>query len=579
MSSSLRRLKISVRKPLKMQNILILENSRPSAIPFDHIVSLTGQAGDSQAIDYLSWKELHELYDDVYSVWIEALGNIQKAPFFYRDVDLLSCFKRDLFFYIFYAIQKYEIWKRCHAKHSDALFLIEEKEDLKTPFLYQMIPPSPFKEKIKTFKIDGIKIKKSLSQQDSSPPFSISNLQYGNWEKAKTVIFSDYQKSKGIFKKLKKNAICFSNTFAPKIFAISFVRRFCYYQTTVSEKELLHYRKLADSYLECFETEKTFLPNLKIKDLELYSLLKPKWRELAQHALPKLLSDIDRFYRFFENATRLKSALLDEDTSPSKNAFCQIAKRHGIRSFVECHGALGHKIGFLPLTADFMFAWGNAQKRKLVRWGCPPERVLISGCNRYTPYLRLKPAKVRKKICHDLKLDPSKKIVLVAFTPFKTRLHLFSNAVQQIIDEVLMTVKELPAVQFVIKIHPGDAHRAFFENWRRKSSLKSVVIVEKYDPLFLARGADLLVVYNSTYAVDGFALKKPVICLYDSTTTIVGEFRPFHVFHDIDNPAALKQKIEALLEKPSLPSDEAYAELLNIGKQSPEDIILSCLTS
>lgn len=489
----------------------------------------------------LTHEEDTRIYDEVYTQLTTALKNLQhRSPFQYRGVDLIWCLKRELFFYAYRASLKYEILKRDNQK--DSAILIH--------------PPSFLKKKRGT------------------------SLRSGPWKKAKVVIFSDYEKTKSIINLFQKKVVYYSNSFSPRLYLVSLIKSFPFYQTASAGRRFETCAEMSHHYIELLQHKPLFGENAMTGDLQMEPLLRPKIEQLFKDLLPRLLFEIDEAHRFFQRASELRTALLDEDMTPFKNAFCQVARHYDVRSFVECHGALGHKIGFLPLTADHIFVWGETQKEKMIRWGCPEKQILISGCSRYGPYQKMKLKEAKKKVVKKLGLDPAKKIILFAFTPMKGINPFSIEKTKGIIDEALNVVEHFPKFQFIIKVHPGDDYFPYYENWRRHHPYSNrIFVVERYDPLLLAKAADLLVVYNSTYAVDGFALRKPVICLYDTATTMIDEFRKFTVFHYVDNSESLLKTIQTLIDEPYVqPSPEAFRSLLNEG-EDPEKIIASFLLS
>ncbi len=70
--------------------------------------------------------------------------------------------------------------------------------------------------------------------------------------------------------------------------------------------------------------------------------------------------------------------LLDEDATPFKRAIVAMARRVGATSAVVQHGAECVRFGFVPLAADYFFAWSAASRDQLLDWGAPAERVLLT---------------------------------------------------------------------------------------------------------------------------------------------------------------------------------------------------------
>jgi len=99
--------------------------------------------------------------------------------------------------------------------------------------------------------------------------------------------------------------------------------------------------------------------------------------------------------------------------------------------------------------------------------------------------------------------------------------------------------------------------------------------------LLLVRSADLILVHNSTFSIDGFAMGKPVISLYDEGLRFGEEFRQYGIFHSVNHPGQLETIMDQLLEDGhpvSKMQDLARKECLNESKEAPEALIASCLT-
>ncbi len=490
------------------------------------------------SVKNVSPKDLLKIYDPLYErLCALLLDPAHGADFSYHGVKLLGCFKKELFDDAFsFALGLKTISQR------------EPRRDLASPMV-----PVFFK--------------------------------FGNLDKVRVAIFSDFARSQSVLKELPRGtAILFTPRPSLRTLFRAMAHGAAYAQTAFHEKEFSRYQELSAIFLKRLCKKKIFWDFL-IRDVNAEEVLQREVERLFQSLLPELLFHIESVEQFFSHLPSLRSALLDEDIDPFKNAFCQVACRLGVKTFVELHGALGGKHGLVPLTADFMFVWGRAQKNRLIEWGCPAEKLIVSGSSRYSVYQKMDVRKARTKVARTLGLDPGKPILLLVFTPVSRWQVPFEAPIRRVIAETLQVAASFAreGVQFVIKLHPFDRTNLFYADWVQAQGLtKTVAVVNRFDPLLLAKAVEGLVVYGSTYAVDGFALGKPVMLLYDRDDPyrLLEEFRPFEIFHESCGPDELASWIRRLYDgslNASQPFETARRECPNKGGPAPAAFIASTL--
>lgn len=558
---------------------------------YDHVFSFFPNPADSFPDSFVSWEQYREICDHTFEVLLERIKQSSLTEnFFYKDVNLLWCFKKELFNFSADCALRYELLSRLVSKFGPCEFHVFNEQSKKTfHLLTSLIQNSPLRDKICIQNVcpeAGHDEASMRSGRSCSAKLWPSRFQKGKWDSSEIIIFSDFAKTKGLLPALQRRRVAYySDVRAPRLALRSFRNHFSLFQADsgghIDRILLVKSRAFVDS----LETSDLFR-NFYLGQLNAKVILTNGLRAIFERTLPKLLYDIDAIDLFFKKTSFAKSALLDEDIAPTKNAFCQIAKKYGVLTYVECHGALGENSGFTPVTADFIFVWGNAQKEKLVGWGCPDEKIIVSGCSRYSSYRKMGQAASKKRVCRALKLNPRKKVVLIGFPPInRKRMRFFEDKWLRIFMEVLEAVKQHSDLQYVIKIKAksGDELKGLSQEWIRRQGLqKSVKVVEKYDPLQLAKAADFLIVFGSTLAVEGFALGKPVIWLYDEASAALAEFRKFKVFCYASNKDDLEKHMR-LLAAGHEPSREswatAYDECLNIKGCCDRNVIASHLLS
>ncbi len=570
-----------------MSKVLILEEQ--THVPqsgYDHVFSFRAAPADSFPDHYLSAAEADSLYEEVY----DALSaSIEAHPFAswlsHRGIDLLWCFKKSIFEQAYLAVIRYEILQRVIHKFPGGQFYLERlPKNSKGSHLSEILEGSPFKTAANIRWIGEV-VPEKISREDCPPnSFLPPMLVLGDLRRQSVATCYDFQKAQGVLRHLKQDGyILLSNSQPRRMFFNALLHRASLCQIHYRPQDGIGYTKICSELIERARREPGLFAGLRFRGLEVQNLLRSKLCRVFEESLPRLLFEIDRFHDFFSAASSLKSILLDEDISPPRRALCKIARSRGVQTFVECHGVIGGKHGFVPPAADKMFVWGEAQKKKLVMWGAPEEQIIISGYSRYTAYQKMDSVAVRRSVAKKFGLDPSKKIVLLAFPPIThSWFVIFEQKMRKVIEQTLAVVAELlgsiPQMQVVLKVHPADHEKSWYRDWLKKNHPERFVIVENYDSLLLAKAADFLIVYQSTYAVDGFALGKPVISLWDDSN-FFDEFKPYKVFTEVKSAKELREAILKFLNGFVPPANwqEARRACLNENGEDPDRFIASVL--
>lgn len=551
------------------------ESAPPAGLSFDKRFAILDYEGDLFPHDLLSDSDVYAIYDDIFSQMTKRFEEGGRESLFYRGVDLLWCYKKVLFDYAYFAAQRHEAFARLVSRNpSDRFLVAEDRHNPVSPNLVQLLDLGPLAGDPRIERVGALLSRAPAGAAKSWKRIWPARLRMGSFSRCEAVLFSDYAKSQGVARRFERGRACYySDSRSPKLFRWA-AGRYGVFQSDAEGG--VGARPEAAAFVENFG-RLGYFSERAFAGLDAQKLLRPKIAQLFSESLPGLLDQIDAQHDFFSRATSLKSALLDEDVSPAKSAFCQIARSRGVRSFVECHGMLGHPSGYLPLTADRILVWGPAQKSKFSRWGLAAGRAAVTGCSKYERYKQMGVSAARKQVASDLKFDPARKIVVVAFTSAKPPRFVLLQDMRRYVSEILSAVGALSQAQIIVKMHPGDSESnvSFVRNWRESLGRRpDVAVLSEYDSLLLAKAADLLIVYRSTFAIDGFALSKPVICYADRSCRSLDEFRGHGAFFYAESEKELRQLAEELLASPRLPdgSDEAKRQLLNEGSALAPDV-------
>ncbi len=571
-----------------MGKALILEERvSDRAADYDHVFSFSSNPADSFPEDYITQSEINEIYDQTYeevcSRLASAFNHLQ-----YRKVSLLTCFRKPIFLHTFYARAFAVIFQRVRLKNQSCDFYLKNSTHEKNwSYLSQILEQQDSLGPIHIIYDNSGNHSIKHDPGHRLKLFGPSKVSFGNLRSCRVAFFSDYEKSKAVLQRLHGNdCILFSTTVSARTLMRAFKHHTALFQVQTNSMEHSRRNAVCESYISEWLASNPF-SNLMLNDFSGIKFIVQKVAELLREGLPKLLCEIDAMFNFFIKAHSLESALLDEDVSPAKNAFCQIARMFGIQTYVECHGALGGRHGLVPITADHIFVWGNAQKRRLLQWGCKNEEVIVSGRSQYESYKILDKDKVKRKIFKRFNLHPDKRTGLLAMpTLGASWFFFFENKMKRITLEALDLVYDLVKLQdmqFIIKLHPVDPSINFYSDWVNRHSLtKKVVVIKSYDPLLLAKASDFMIAYGSTtYAIDGFALGLPVICLDSDMESYYEELKPYSIFRFVNNRRELEKAIADLNVGKLGPDPEtlnlARRECLNENGLPPDEIIASYL--
>jgi len=577
-----------------MEKFAILETfqeMKPAG--FGHVFSFTIGNGDSYPEDYVDEEKTNAIDDEVHATLIPYLEILaKKKEMVYRDVDLLWCFKKKLLNYVCFIEPRYRIFKTLLSRyHFKTLYLEDLKEDPDYPNLSFILNRSPLKQ---TIHIEKINSQKAFSQEAVNgkwkPQRSIlkrfcERFAKGNIRNAKIALFADPFKSENIRTALSTvDLVLYSDILSPRLIGQSFYKNFSVYQADFSKSSREHYLEQSKPFITLLD-QKNIFQGFSVSDLRWDDLLQRNLRTHFERQLPKLLFDIDTLHMFFSKAKSLKACLLDEDVAPTKNAFCQLARHYGVVTYVESHGALGKRSSSLPLTAEKIFVWGKAQREKLIRWGCQPEKIIVSGRSLYSAYRKMDAGKIKEEVARELDLDPSKKIILIGLFIFrKYRKRIFENSRREMIRELFEVIAKYKEVQVILKAKQKcDENGAIFQQWVARNNVSHrVKVIDDYNPLKLIMASDIMIAHKTTFAIDGFAMNKPVIAFHDPVSYLGEEFRERKAFYHANSKEELEDLIDKLLWNDYFQfkdCERAQKECLNYHDESPEKIIVSHLLS
>lgn len=234
-----------------------------------------------------------------------------------------------------------------------------------------------------------------------------------------------------------------------------------------------------------------------------------KWRKengLPWHAVFQFLyrcahiyTYIDGFARFLERA-KPSCIVVDYEHYSTWAALIEVARKFGVPSLTLMHGEIYSAYGWTPLVSDMVAVWGESQKRQLVGFGVPSERIKVCGCPRLDTDLKVDEMKVRKR----LGLDSEKPIVLLAMNPILIE---YRMKILSVFSEALLN---LDSVQGVVRLHPSERLDTYAPIVSRYSHIR-ILSAQEWTCEEAIAVARVIVNQDSGFGSDALVYGKPVI--------------------------------------------------------------------
>jgi hypothetical protein len=508
-----------------MQIAVIERDSIKNSPKFDKIIGFC----KNEYLDigcYAKTSDLDDIYNYVYSqinLWIDEQQK-NKSDFTYLGVNLIKAFEKRIFDFLIILCQKRYVIRNLIEKEDPSELWIKRYhvgDDVRFPFLFQFANSLSLSNTVLKQFADEEAHEHSAGRNKRLIRFLSGMLDWimflvnkiNVMKENSILICSDTEKISELFCSMKdQNVVLLQKKKTVRMFWQLFkngINSKSLFDFKISREEELEINKKANDLINRLET---FCTSLKIYDRDYAPYVKKFLIAAWRNELTESLKYVHKAHSMFRR-TKIKNLLVDEDKSVWKNILTQISRLYGVRSYVNIHGDLFNKIGFLPLCADYIFAWGKNQKHELKKWGLEERRIVVTGCTKYDKWKNYDNENVRKIICKNLKLSPN--IPTVLFGP-----HSLIKG-QDILESVrwseikcaFSALSTLKNVNFIVKTHPGDPNVEDIRKLSKTLCQGEVRVLNDYDPLMLAKGVDVMLVHLSTYSIDGLAFRKPVVLL------------------------------------------------------------------
>lgn len=285
---------------------------------------------------------------------------------------------------------------------------------------------------------------------------------------------------------------------------------------------------------------------------------------LITRYFPQIAGLVDAVHAFLDTHV-YKGLAGEEDVCVFNKVLFEVAAQKGIQSVVVQHGAVGLPIGFVPLSASFFAAWGDFSKDRLLAWGVPKDRVVVTGNPAYDWLLHASLESRTAELASRYHIDPARPAVLVAMFPFRDysstdfpEVSFSRESYLESLKEIIKGLKPFQHYQIILKLHPRDSGAKKCEEIIKASGCGNIVLVQEGRILEWAPLCRAAVSFFSSSVMDLIASRTPLVML-----DITGNVERTRSIFPVEVPIiaaraeAITTTLGPLLEGKAQPLDEA----------------------
>jgi hypothetical protein len=208
----------------------------------------------------------------------------------------------------------------------------------------------------------------------------------------------------------------------------------------------------------------------------------------------KIISFYDDQFRKAKKLPRL--VVTEYDRNSIASPLILTANKFGIKTVTLIHGVIEAK-GFTPVLADYIFCFGEIQKRQLVEQHVPLQKIRVTGTSIIPTFKEIE--RINKQKETGLR-------VCLGISPIKQE-HL-----DAMINTVVETVSFLSSVELIIKLHPSQNKEDFIHLSAQNKNVK-ILSSKEIDNIDLLGKIDLLIINFSGLGIEAMYQKVPVVLM------------------------------------------------------------------
>ncbi len=292
---------------------------------------------------------------------------------------------------------------------------------------------------------------------------------------------------------------------------------------------------LPANFLEQWKNEWKILrrPLLKLLKIITQSYNLPK--KYQHYLLSDIIEQTQLYCSYYLLLEEIKPRIIitEQDRYGSIAPLVLAARKYEIPTITLMHGMIDNPVGFTPVLADYIFCWGAIQKRQLLEWEVPEEKICITGAPQLSRISSCDEIEARNKL--NLSLD--KKVVLFASTTVTESLRL------KLAEEFCKAITQLDARHVgVYKLHPVEKISFYAKIMQSYPKIRFITNELTLDESLVI--GQVVCLFSTAFGFDAIIKQKPVIIL------------------NLDNSQLGSSKL--LIEKAKVPVAESAEELIQI---------------
>ena len=478
---------------------------------------------------------------------VKEIGEIyKKINIEYRGINLFQLFYADLIVFLITLRRYLRILKEIKkSKGIDGLVIFKDINSNPNEELYSRIAEEVFKENSKVIKYrsrEKTDNHKRLIKITGKIQNLISKIKISLLKKTDNKIF--FCGNKKVFGQIinklskKENKIFRCNDSLQKSFFIN-KKYIPFYK--FSKIKTKHQKKLLRDIGEFIQNPKNFrfLDKLNLEEEE-ENILKEWVRYYLKFKFFEISGIINNMIKLM-GKRKIDLIMLGEDINVFEKTFAQIGKKFNIPSIVIQHGVIGKKRGFLPKSAEYILVFGENSKKLLINWGYPKKNIIITGSPQFDKYNK----KIKKK--------KQKEIVFImgslASNELAPEVEVSKERWQEVYRILLSVLKKFPEYKLIVKLR-SPSYLSNMSFILPKEKFENLKFVADVDPIKLLSRAEIVIVTDSTMALDALLLEKPVISIDFKETDniypnkIVNTYRKYNSIKNVYNEKQLENAIK-----------------------------------
>ncbi len=288
---------------------------------------------------------------------------------------------------------------------------------------------------------------------------------------------------------------------------------FKYYSTFRIKRILKTYKKILNKNYEKIIDDNKIKNEFFYKDINFYNVLEKKLDYFFNKQFLKLIKYIEIMNDLAKDG--IKIILTPNDVVMFEKTLTIAARKNKVKSLTIQIGASGHPVAYIPLSSDYMGAWGKVTRDWMIKYGTEKSKVVITGAPRLDYYIN-KNSMSREEFFKSINVDPNKKIIV--YTPqFSIRHMNFANwhftfsERASFLRNTFLASKKIDNSFVIVKMHPSDFDYNLPNEIAKSMNFKNYLVTKNVDLFELLSNCDVLITVQSTTGLESMILKKPVI--------------------------------------------------------------------